>query len=65
MLFLANSMVLNFDFIQFEQLFKSQIYQNSKLSVSKIAINDIFGPFEFVPKCDFTQNGSGSRIIKY
>ena len=35
MLILTISEVLNFDFSQFEQIFKSQIYQNSKLRVSE------------------------------
>ena len=39
--------VLNFDFSNFEQFLKPQIYQNSKFRVSKIAKNDIFRPFEF------------------
>ena len=37
---------LNLDFNKIWATFKSQIYQNSKLRVSKIAKNDIFGPFE-------------------
>ena len=51
MLFLAILKVLNFDFETFEQFFKSQIHQNSKLRVSKIvekAIYDIL----VVPKLD-------------
>ena len=52
MLFLSILQVLNFDSSKFEQLLnpiftKCQIYQNSKLRVSKIAKNDIFVPFMF------------------
>ena len=43
MLILTILEVLKFDFSKFE----SQIYQNSKFRLSKIATNDIFGPFEF------------------
>ena len=39
--------VLNFDFSKFEQLSSPKFTKNSKFRVSKIAINDIFRPFEF------------------
>ena len=48
MLFQTILEVFNFDFSKFDQLmYKSQIYENSKLRMSKIAKNDIYGPFEF------------------
>ena len=47
MSFLAISEVLNFDFGRFEQLSRLKNNKNSKFRVSKIAKNDIFGPFDF------------------
>ena len=46
MLFLAILEVLNFDFSKFEQPWSLKFTKNSKFRVSKIAENDIFGPFE-------------------
>ena len=47
MSFLAILEVLNFDFSKFEQLSSPKFTKNLKFSVSKIAINDIFGLSEF------------------
>ena len=45
-------------------MFKSQIYQNSKLLISKIAKKDIFGLFEFA-KIWFHVKFSSLKIIKF
>ena len=50
MSFLALLEVLNFNFSKFEPFLKSQIYQNSRLSVSKIVKMAIFGTIQFLPK---------------
>ena len=47
MSFLAILETLNFEF-WFWDLKVAQIYKKSKFRTSKIAKNDIFGPFEFV-----------------
>ena len=47
MTFLAFSEGLNFDFSKFEQLSSPKFTKSSKLRVSKIAKNDIFGLFKF------------------
>ena len=47
MLFLAILEVLNFDFNKVEQLSSPKFTKNSKFRGSKIAKNDIYGPFEF------------------
>ena len=39
--------VLNLDFSKFEQFSSPKFTKDSKFRVSKIAKNDIFGPFEF------------------
>ena len=63
--FLALLEVLNFNFCKFEPFLKSQIHQNSKLGVSKMAKNDILGPFEFAKiwfhvKSEWQQNYQAS-----
>ena len=47
MSFLAILEVLNFDSSKFQQVSSFKFTKNSKFRVSKIAKNDIFGPFEF------------------
>ena len=61
MLILTISEVLDFDFSKFEQLSSPKFTKNSKFRVSKIAKNDIFGPFEFA-KIWFRSDG---KIIKF
>ena len=46
MLFLPILKGLNFDFSNFEQFSSSKFTKNSKFRVSKIAKNDISGPFD-------------------
>ena len=53
MLFLTILEVLNFDFSQVKLLSSPKFTKGSKFIVTKIAKNDIFGPFEFA-KIDFT-----------
>ena len=55
MLILTILKVLNFDFCKFEQLPSSKFAKNAMFKVSKIAKNDIFGPFEFT-KIGFHSN---------
>ena len=47
MSFLIILEVLNIDFSKVEQLSSSKFTKKTQSSVSKIAKNDIFGPFEF------------------
>ena len=52
--FLQFQRLSTLDFGKFVTWKIAQIDQKSKFRVSKIAKNDIFAPFEFGPKFDFT-----------
>ena len=67
MLILTILEVLNFDFGKFEQLSSPFFPKNSKFRVSKIAKNDIFGPFEFAKiwfhvKSEWRKNDQKSTV---
>ena len=62
MSFLALLKVLNFNFSKFEPFLKSQIYQNSNLSVYKIDKMAIFET-QILPKIGFTQNRVANKFL--
>ena len=64
MLILINLEVLNFDLTKFQQLSRmkfTKIQSSVSLKLPQMTILDHLNP----PKCDFTQNRSGSKIIKF
>ena len=66
---LANSnspkMTLNFDFFKFEQLSSPKFAKNSKIRVSKIAKNDVFGLFEFAKNLISRKIGVAVKLINF
>ena len=64
MSFLAILVVLNFDFSQFEQLSSpkfTKIQSSESLKLPNMKFLDCLN----LPKCDFMQNWSGGKIIKF
>ena len=64
MSFLAILETLNFEFLVNLGLESCSNLLKSNFRTSKIAKNDVFGPFE-ITKFDFTKIRSGCRIIKF